>query len=249
MRALGLPLQRNRGPELSQSEVFRYLAEIAWAPPAIVANHQLQWRELDERTVELATPVTGEPIAVRLTFNEAGEITQTVAWRPRLESGNAPTPWIGDFADYRDVGSVRVPTRCEVRWELPDGPLTTGAARSHHFSCATDVGPSETPEPSRTCLRVATVTGETSCLSLVWAVLDLFFSHASNGATFTDVDRQHLYRIKYQQADPRHHRRGGHRRLDSTPGTCTARESTVSRTGFDGDWVCRAVLDSSCLSE
>ena len=44
--------------------------------------------------------------------------------------------------------------------------------------------------------------GERSCLSLVWAVLDLFFSHASNGATFTDVDRQHLYRIKYQQADP-----------------------------------------------
>jgi Transposase, Mutator family len=44
--------------------------------------------------------------------------------------------------------------------------------------------------------------GETSCLSLVWAVLDLFFTHASNGATFTDVDRQHLYRINYQQADP-----------------------------------------------
>jgi len=36
----------------------------------------------------------------------------------------------------------------------------------------------------------------------VWAVLDLFFSHASYGATFTDVDRRHLYRIKYQQADP-----------------------------------------------
>ena len=43
---------------------------------------------------------------------------------------------------------------------------------------------------------------ETSCLSLVWAVLDLFFTHASNGATFTDLDRQHLYRIKYQPAAP-----------------------------------------------
>jgi len=43
--------------------------------------------------------------------------------------------------------------------------------------------------------------GETSCLSLVWAVLDLFFSHASNGLTFTDLDRQHLYRIKYQPAE------------------------------------------------
>jgi putative transposase len=43
--------------------------------------------------------------------------------------------------------------------------------------------------------------GETSCLTLVWAVLDLFFSHASNGATFTDLDRKHLYRIKYQPAE------------------------------------------------
>jgi hypothetical protein len=65
-------------------------------------------------------------------------------------------------------------------------------------------------EPARTVARRSPPThqgdrplpGETSCLSLVWAVLDLFFSHASNGATFTDVDRQHLYRIKYQQADP-----------------------------------------------
>src|SRR5436309_9158284 len=42
---------------------------------------------------------------------------------------------------------------------------------------------------------------ETNCLSLVWAVLDLFFSHASNGATFTDLDRQHLCRIKYQPTE------------------------------------------------
>jgi len=28
-------------------------------------------------------------------------------------------------------------------------------------------------------------------------VIDLFFSRASSDATFTDVDRRHLYRIKY----------------------------------------------------
>lgn len=36
--------------------------------------------------------------------------------------------------------------------------------------------------------------GETSCLSLCWAVLDLVISH-SNGITFTDLDRQHLDRL------------------------------------------------------
>jgi hypothetical protein len=44
--------------------------------------------------------------------------------------------------------------------------------------------------------------GQTSCLSLVRAVLAPFFSHASNGAAITDLDRQHLNRITYQQADP-----------------------------------------------
>jgi transposase-like protein len=44
--------------------------------------------------------------------------------------------------------------------------------------------------------------GETSCLTLVWAVLDLFISHASNGATFTNLDRQQLYRIRYQDPEP-----------------------------------------------
>jgi hypothetical protein len=43
--------------------------------------------------------------------------------------------------------------------------------------------------------------GETSCLSLIWAVLDLIISHATNGATFTDLDRQHLYQPRYQSPE------------------------------------------------
>ena len=58
--------------------------------------------------------------------------------------------------------------------------------------------------------------GETSCLSLVWAVLDLFFSHASNGG---DVHRRRPPAPLPDQVPagrPRHARRGGDRRLDST---------------------------------
>src|SRR5271155_5310386 len=47
--------------------------------------------------------------------------------------------------------------------------------------------------------------GETSCLSLVWAVLDLIITHATNGATFTDLDRQHLYQLKCQPAESSNH--------------------------------------------
>jgi len=43
--------------------------------------------------------------------------------------------------------------------------------------------------------------GETSCLTLVWAVLDLFISHQTNGIRFTELDRQRLNRIRYQEPE------------------------------------------------
>ena len=44
--------------------------------------------------------------------------------------------------------------------------------------------------------------GETSCLTLVWAVLDLYISHATNGIKFTELERQRLKSIRYQPTDP-----------------------------------------------
>ena len=93
-------------------------------PPAIAANPQLEWRDLGERAVEVATRVAGERIAVRLLFDDAGEIAQTLADRPRVEARGALAPWIGEYSDYCQLGGVRIPTRGEVRWELPDGPYT-----------------------------------------------------------------------------------------------------------------------------
>lgn len=124
VRILGLPIQRKRGPELVEGEVFRYLAEIPWVPHAILVNPQLQWREVDERRVEVATGVQGKRVAVKLTFDEHGYISETRAERPRLEAANAMTSWIGSYSDYREVSGVLIPTRGEVGWQLPTGLFT-----------------------------------------------------------------------------------------------------------------------------
>ena len=39
--------------------------------------------------------------------------------------------------------------------------------------------------------------GETSCLTLVWAVLDLYITHAKNGVRFSQLDHQRLSRIRH----------------------------------------------------
>jgi transposase-like protein len=43
--------------------------------------------------------------------------------------------------------------------------------------------------------------GEDSCLTLVWAVLDLVITNETNGIRFTQLDRQHLNRIRYQDSE------------------------------------------------
>jgi len=43
--------------------------------------------------------------------------------------------------------------------------------------------------------------GETSCLTLVWAVLDLYISYATNGVRFTQLERQRLRRLRFQGVD------------------------------------------------
>ena len=55
--------------------------------------------------------------------------------------------------------------------------------------------------------------GEESCLTLVWAVLDLLITHETNGIRFNQLDRQRLKRMQIRGTtgnDPR----GGHRRID-----------------------------------
>jgi transposase-like protein len=43
--------------------------------------------------------------------------------------------------------------------------------------------------------------GEDSCLTLVWAVLDLVITNETNGIRFTQLDRHHLNRSRYQDAE------------------------------------------------
>ena len=40
--------------------------------------------------------------------------------------------------------------------------------------------------------------GESSCLTLVWAVLDIYLTHAKNGVRFNQLERQRLARMRYE---------------------------------------------------
>jgi putative transposase len=76
------------------------------------------------------------------------------------------------------VVHLRYPTRHRRRWR------------------STNLLERSLAEVKRRTKVIGRFPGETSCLTLVWAVLDLYITHAKNGVRFSQLDRQRLRRIR-----------------------------------------------------
>lgn len=112
-------------PALARGELMRYLAEIAWAPQAILCNHDLRWRVDDPTTISVSAGV-GETVSeVLLSLDSDGRIVSAFAPdRPRLVAETSlPTPWRGQFSDFRIQGDLWIPFAGEVAWEIDGKPM------------------------------------------------------------------------------------------------------------------------------
>jgi hypothetical protein len=116
------PLVRESGPELARGELMRYLAELVWAPQAMLCNPQLTWRAADDSSVEVSADCPAGPARVRFLF-EGGDVVGFEADdRPRLADGSiVRTRWQGRCSGYRILGGCRIPTRAVASWVLPEG--------------------------------------------------------------------------------------------------------------------------------
>ena len=95
--------QAKHTPALMRGELMRYLAELAWAPAAIVLNTTLRWREDGPDTLAVSAGEGETMSEVILSLDSDGRIAGAFAPdRPRSAiAPELPTPWRGRFSDYR----------------------------------------------------------------------------------------------------------------------------------------------------
>jgi hypothetical protein len=122
VKALGfIPLARTKHtPALVRGELMRYLAELAWAPDAILHNPQLRWRVEGPDTLSVSAGKGETASEVILSLDHEGRIASAFAAdRPRSATPPIlPTPWRGRFSDYRQHGAVWLPFAGEVAWDI-----------------------------------------------------------------------------------------------------------------------------------
>lgn len=122
VRLLGaVPVANAEGADLDLGEAMRYLAELPWAPDAILNNPLIGWRVAPDGWLEARLPVADRQALVRLRLNPAGDIVEITAKdRPaRMPDGSIILrDWRGVFADHAQMGGRRIPLTGEVGYGL-----------------------------------------------------------------------------------------------------------------------------------
>ena len=111
------------GAAITRAEIMRYLADLAWAPDAILHNDALSWTEIDGRTLKVAAG-HGEGLAeILLRLGDDGLIASAEADdRPHWEGGAfVRRPWRVRFSGYNERHGRLTPSHAESSWVLDSG--------------------------------------------------------------------------------------------------------------------------------
>ncbi len=88
--------------------------------PPLLAS--LEWAEAGERLLRLRD--TGDPTGsvVEYEIDEQGKPVVSHADRPRIVGKRViPTPWSASGSEFREWEGLRLATRMEASWHLPEG--------------------------------------------------------------------------------------------------------------------------------
>jgi len=107
-----------RSLELDRGELLRYLAELPWAPDAILLNRALSWRCEGESKIFVSAGEGETACEIRLTLGDDGFVAEAYAeTRPRsVDNGFVSAPWRGVFSDYAMTNGRIIPRAAEVAW-------------------------------------------------------------------------------------------------------------------------------------
>ena len=120
------PIVNQRGdPRLDAGALHRYVAESVWLPTALLPGPHLSWTAIDDDHALATFTDAHTTVSLRFRFTREGDVAEIhVSDRAREDHGAyIPTPWTVRCEEYGVFSGMRIPVRCSVQWEMPDGPL------------------------------------------------------------------------------------------------------------------------------
>ncbi len=120
-----IPVKKVYGPEADRGELQRYLASVVFCPPMLLNHPSLSWTIIEDRILRVRDTADPSGATVDLEISDDGRPVICRAERPRIIGNKAIlTPWSAKPDQFQTFEGLRVPTRLEVAWHLPEGSFT-----------------------------------------------------------------------------------------------------------------------------
>ena len=120
------PVANNKGPQVDQGTLLRYLAEMVWYPSATLAPY-ISWQPINNRQAQATMNYGGVTASGVFGFTAGGDVESFTAQRyySRQKLSTLETWHIAiEPGAYRSFNGIRIPFRSSVTWKLKEGDFT-----------------------------------------------------------------------------------------------------------------------------
>jgi len=112
-----------KGEEMNQGETVTVFNDMCFMAPASLIDSNIQWKEIDDLTVDAKFTNGNITISATLFFTEEGKLVNFLS-NDRFETTDGKTyinnPWITPVTGYTDINGYRLPTSAKLIYKRPD---------------------------------------------------------------------------------------------------------------------------------
>lgn len=113
-----------KGYEIDQGTLVRYLAEIVWVPTAALEDY-ITWEEIDEHSAKATMTYEDVSASGIFTFDDEGNVIHFIADRYGDFDGEfIMQPWTISMEDHQVLGGFKMPVNAQITWKLDSGDYT-----------------------------------------------------------------------------------------------------------------------------
>ena len=114
------------GIVMNKAETVTVFNDMCLMAPATLIDNRIQWKTIDDYTVEAVFDNEGFQIKATLTFNEKGQLINFTSDDRYAVSDMKPYRFSTPIKDNKNFNGINVPTYGEAIWHYPDGAFVYG---------------------------------------------------------------------------------------------------------------------------
>lgn len=114
-----IPLVNAHSSDITRSSIGRLAGELVLLPSALLPQHGVTWKAIDQRTIQASLKIDDEPVTLTMVLNPGGKLLKLTLprWGNQTEDGSYTyIPFGGEYQEERTFGGFTIPYQINAGW-------------------------------------------------------------------------------------------------------------------------------------